>query len=111
MALAAAPGRRDAQPRAGGPAPPAATVPTAEPTKADRAQRLVPERLGAVPRFSFEPAQVCTNEGATIVCGRYRLPGQPPRRYIAVGDEDIFVESQMQPGHMDQAATEFCRNA
>lgn len=89
----------------------AAASPKAPPSPTERAQLLVLERLGTVPRFRFGPVQVFTNGGATIVCGGFQIPGQAHQRYIAVGEQDVFVESQMEPGHMDQAVTEFCRNA
>jgi hypothetical protein len=86
----------------------AAAPPKAAPSPADIARRLVAERLGS--GLVFADAQTFPSKGATIVCGRVSQAGQQPQRYIAVGEQDVFVESQMQPGHMDQAAAEFCRN-
>jgi hypothetical protein len=90
--------------------PPVAPVDTA-PNATEVAQRLVRERLGAAQALTFAPVQVFNSQGATIVCGRVAQPGRPEQRYIIVGSEDAFVESQMEPGHMDQAVAEFCRNA
>jgi hypothetical protein len=84
---------------------PAAATPT------EVAQRLVTQRLGSSQGLAFSEAQVFNSAGAAIVCGRVARPGSAPERYIAVGEEDVFVESQMEAGHMDQAFAEFCRNA
>jgi hypothetical protein len=88
-----------------------ATAPKAAPSPQEIAQRLVRQRLGAAGGLQFGDAQVFASQGATIVCGRFMPEGQPAQRFVAVGEEDVFIESQMQPGHMDQAVTEFCRNA
>jgi hypothetical protein len=87
----------------------AAAVPAmpAAPSPAELAQRLVTQRLGG--QLAFSDLQLFNSEGATIVCGRVTPAGGPPQRYIAVGEEDVFVESQMEAGHMDQAVAEFCR--
>ena len=87
---------------------PAAPAP-ANPT--ELAQRLVTQRLGGEQGLGFSEVQLFNSEGATIVCGRVTRPGSAPERYIAVGEEDVFVESQMEAGHMDRAFNEFCRNA
>jgi hypothetical protein len=87
----------------------AAAPPPRAPTPAELAQRLVRQKLTG--QLSFANEQVFTSAGATIVCGRVAQAGQAAQRFIAVGEEDVFVESQMQPGHMDRAVTEFCRNA
>jgi hypothetical protein len=87
------------------PAAPAPVSPT------ELAQRLVVQRFGGVAGLAFSDAKLFNNEGAPIVCGRVARPGSAPERYIAVGEEDVFVESQMEAGHMDQAFAEFCRNA
>jgi hypothetical protein len=83
--------------------------PKAEPTPTERAERLVRERLNAQ-AVSFEGTQVFVSEGATVVCGRYRLADRPAQRFIAVGEEDVFVEGEF-TGDMDQAVREICRNA
>ncbi len=85
------------------PATPAALNP------AEIAQRLVVQRLGGQQQLAFSDVQLFNSAGATIVCGRVTPAGAAPQRYIAVGEEDVFVESQMEAGHMDQAAAEFCR--
>ncbi len=90
----------------------AATAPAKPlPSPAEHARGLVLRHLGVSQGVSFAASQVFTSQGATIVCGRVAQAGQPAQRYITVGQEDVFVEGQMQPGHMDQAVTEFCRNA
>jgi hypothetical protein len=88
----------------------AAPVPKAAPTPQELAQRLVRQRAGDAGELTFADAQVFGSEGAMIVCGRFAQAGQPQQRYVAVGEEDVFIESQMRPGHMDQAVNEFCRN-
>jgi len=85
--------------------------PKALPSPAEHARGLVLRHLGVAAGVSFADPQVFTSQGATIVCGRVAQAGQPAQRYITVGQEDVFVEGQMQPGHMDQAVAEFCRNA
>ncbi len=87
----------------------AAPAPTA-PSPAEAAQRLVREHLGAGQDVQFADAQVFNNEGATVVCGRFAQAGGAAQRFIVVGEQDVFVESRMEPGHMDQAVTEFCRD-
>jgi hypothetical protein len=90
----------------------AAAAPTpAAATPTELAQRLVAQRLGGLQGLAFSEAQVFNSAGAAIVCGRVARTGNAPERYIAVGEEDVFVESQMEAGHMDQAFAEFCRNA
>lgn len=86
-----------------------AAPPKAEPTPTQRAEALVRERLNAQ-AISFEDAQTFTSQGATVVCGRYRLADRPAQRFIAVGEEDVFVEGEF-TGDMDQAVREICRNA
>ncbi len=86
-----------------------AAPPKAEPTPTERAERLVRERLNAQ-AVSFEDAQTFTSQGATVVCGRYRIADRPAQRFIAVGEEDVFVEGDWN-GDMDQAVREICRNA
>ncbi len=100
--------RSEAEPANNVAAAPAAPAP-ANPT--ELAQRLVSQRLGAAEGLGFSEVQLFSSQGATIVCGRVTRPGNAPERYITVGEEDVFVESQMQAGHMDQAYNEFCRNA
>jgi hypothetical protein len=81
------------------------------PTPAEVAQRLVVQRLGGQQQqLAFSDIRLFNSSGATIVCGRVTPAGAAAQRYIAVGEEDVFVESQMEAGHMDQAAAEFCRN-
>jgi hypothetical protein len=72
------------------------------------AERLVRERLGPNAQVRFGAATRSASEGVSIVCGRYELGGRS-LRYIVVGDEDAFVESQMVPGEMERAVSEFCR--
>jgi len=84
--------------------------PPAAPAPAEIAQRLVREHLGAAQNVRFADAQVFDSGGATVVCGRFAQDGGGAQRFIAVGEQDVFVESRMEPGHMDQAVTEFCRN-
>ena len=96
------------------PANDAASVMPAKPAArnpAELAQRLVAQRLGGQQQLAFSDLQLFNSAGATIVCGRVAAAGAAPQRYIAVGEEDVFVESQMEAGHMDQAVAEFCRNA
>jgi hypothetical protein len=80
------------------------------PSPAEVAQRLVVQRLGGQQQLAFSEVRLFNSSGATIVCGRVTPAGAAAQRYIAVGEEDVFVESQMEAGHMDQAASEFCRN-
>jgi hypothetical protein len=80
-----------------------------KPSPTEVAQRLVRQRLGTS-EARFSAAQVFDSEGATIVCGRV-AQGSGEQRYIAIGEEDLFIEGEMEPGHMDRAAQEFCRNA
>lgn len=86
-----------------------AVLPKAEPTPVERAQALVRQRLDAR-AVSFEGIEQFASGGAAIVCGRYRLADRPAQRFIAVGEEDVFVEGDF-TGDMDQAIRETCRNA
>jgi len=90
---------------------PAAALAPAPPSPAEVAQRMVRQQLGAASDLRFAQAQVFDSAGATIVCGRVAEGAQPEQRYIAVGEQDVFLENRMEPGHMDQAVTEFCRNS
>ena len=87
---------------------PAPAPPKAAPNPVERAQQLVQARVGQP--LAFAGTQVFDSKGATIVCGRYEQPDRPPLRYIAVGEEDVFVEGDFS-GDMDQAAAEACRNS
>ena len=100
--------RSEAEPAHNVAAAPEARAPA---TPTELAQRLVTERLDGAQGLGFFDVQTFNSEGATIVCGRVTRPGNAPERYIAIGEEDVFVESQMEAGHMDRAVTEFCRNA
>ncbi len=84
-----------------------AAPPKAEPTPTERAHGLVRQRLGAE-TIAFEGEQVFVSEGATVVCGRYRLPDRAPLRFIAVGEEDVFVEGDF-AGDMNEAVAEACK--
>ena len=97
-----------AEPVANAAAAPAAPKAPVSPTEA--AEKLVRDRLGAAQPLRFAGAQVFNSGGATIVCGRVSA-GADEQRYIAVGEQDLFVERQMEPGDMDRAAQDFCRNA
>ncbi|MFN3726730.1 MAG: hypothetical protein ACK4SZ_10530 [Allosphingosinicella sp.] len=88
---------------------PAANVVQAPATPAEHAQRLVAQRLGNAQNLSFGEAQVFVSNGATVVCGRYQQAGQPAQRYVAVGEEDVFIEGEF-VGDMNQAVAEACRN-
>ncbi len=72
------------------------------------AERLVLQRLGAAAEVRFAGATRSASDGVRIVCGRYDQAGVT-HRYIVVGDQEAFVESQMAPGEMDRAVAEFCR--
>ena len=72
------------------------------------AERLVRQRLGAGAEVRFAGAVRGASDGVRIVCGRYEQAGAS-HRYIVVGDQEAFVESQMAPGEMDRAVAEFCR--
>jgi hypothetical protein len=87
----------------------AANVAQAPASPAERAQRLVAQRIGNARNLSFGEAQVFMSNGATVVCGRYQQAGQPAQRYVAVGDEDVFIEGEF-VGDMNQAVAEACRN-
>lgn len=76
---------------------------------AEQAQRLVAQRLGNARNLTFGEAQVFMSNGATVVCGRYSQAGQPAQRYVAVGEEDVFIEGEF-VGDMNQAVAEACRN-
>lgn len=106
MALAACSGEGQAQAnRAEQPAAPKA------PSPLEQAEQKVRQELGGDAALTFSAEQTFDSEGATIVCGTVSQAGQPAQRYIAIGEEDLFVESRMEAGHMDRAAHEFCRNA
>ena len=86
-----------------------ANVAQAPATPAEHAQRLVAQRLGNAQNLSFGEAQIFSSNGATVVCGRYQQAGQPAQRYVAVGEEDVFIEGEF-VGDMNQAVAEACRN-
>jgi hypothetical protein len=100
--------RSEAEPANNVAAAPEAPAPA---TPTELAKRLVAQRLDGAQGLGFSDVQTFNSEGATIVCGRVTRPGNAPERYIAIGEEDVFVESQMEAGHMDRAVAEFCRNA
>ena len=88
-------------------APPA--VPKAvDPT--ERAQELVRADLGRGAAIRFAGAELFDSQGAAIVCGRFAADGQAEQRYIAVGGEDVFIESRMEAGEMDRAVAETCKS-
>ena len=87
----------------------AANVSPVPASPAVNAQRLVAQRLGGARNLSFGEAQIFMSNGATVVCGRYQQAGQAPQRYVAVGDEDVFIEGEF-VGDMNQAVAEACRN-
>lgn len=96
--------------RAEPPANQAEAAPPPQPTTAgdiSAAEDLVRRRLGGR-EIRFSGARRSASEGVSIVCGFYEQEGAR-RRYIVVGDEDAFVESQMVPGEMERAVREFCR--
>ncbi len=86
-----------------------ANVIQAPASPAEHAQRLVAQRLGNAQNLSFGDSQVFMSNGATVVCGRYQQAGQPAQRYVAIGDEDVFIEGEY-VGDMNQAVAEACRN-
>jgi hypothetical protein len=83
-------------------------VPVPE-TPIEAAHRLVLARLAVGEGVAFQDEQLYTNAGATIVCGRYAQAGRPALRYIVVGEQDVFVESDFE-GDIGAAAAETCRN-
>ena len=107
LAALSAGGCAQAQAPANGSA--AANAVQAPASPAEHAQRLVAQRLGGAQNLSFGEAQIFSSNGATVVCGRYSQAGQPPQRYVAVGDEDVFIEGEY-VGDMNQAVAEACRN-
>lgn len=88
---------------------PSANVVQAPSSPAEHAQRLVAQRLGNAQNLSFGETQIFSSNGATVVCGRYQQAGQPAQRYVAVGEEDVFIEGEF-VGDMNQAVAEACRN-
>jgi hypothetical protein len=72
------------------------------------AQRLVRARIAAGGDIHFLGVTRSASQGVPIVCGFYEQGGRR-QRYIVVNREDTFVEPQMQPGQMDRAVAEFCR--
>jgi len=87
----------------------ATNVAQAPASPAEQAQRLVAQRLGNAQGLSFGEAQVFMSNGATVVCGRYSQAGQPAQRYVAIGEDDVFIEGEF-VGDMNQAVAEACRN-
>ncbi|HEX8216416.1 MAG TPA: hypothetical protein VF577_03035 [Allosphingosinicella sp.] len=73
------------------------------------AQRLVRQRLGNAD-LRFGAPRVYRGEGVEIVCGTYAEGRAAEQRFIAVSDVDVFLEPQMEPGEMDRADAEFCRD-
>ena len=73
------------------------------------AERLVRQRLGPV-ELRFEEARAYRRDGIAIVCGSYSQPGRPHQRFVAVGDIDVWLEHEMEPGQMDRAFAEYCRD-
>jgi hypothetical protein len=72
------------------------------------AQRLVRARVAGGGDVHFLGVRRSASEGVPIVCGEYEQGGRR-QRYIVVDRDDTFVEPQMQPGQMDRAVAEFCR--
>jgi hypothetical protein len=87
-----------------------AAPPKAEPTPTERAESLVRQRLGGRPPRFLE-TRLFNSAGATVVCGRVVPHDGAEERYIVVGEEDVFLESQMVARDMDQAVRETCRDA
>ena len=73
------------------------------------AERLVRRRLGGG-SVRLEEARAYRNGAIAVVCGSYSQPGQPHRRFVAVGDVDVWLEPEMAPGQMDRAFAEFCKD-
>jgi hypothetical protein len=86
-----------------------APVPAGEAGSVAAAQRLVRQRLGNA-ALRFGAPRVYRGEGVEIVCGTYAEGRAAEQRYIAVSDVDVFLEPQMEPGEMDRADAEFCRD-
>jgi hypothetical protein len=91
--------------QAAAPPPPQKAAPESD---VAAAERLVRARLGGGAGVHFLGVRRSASQGIPIVCGFYEQGGQR-QRYIVVNGEDAFVEPQMQPGQMDQAVGEFCR--
>ena len=72
------------------------------------AQRLVRASIGAGGEVRFLNPIRSASQGVPIICGQYEQAGRR-QRYIVVNRQDTFIEPQMQPGQMDRAVAEFCR--
>ncbi|HEX8192980.1 MAG TPA: hypothetical protein VF552_08780 [Allosphingosinicella sp.] len=74
------------------------------------AQAMVRQQLGADGDVRFGAARTYRNNGVAIVCGAYAPQGEGERRFVAVGDVDVWLEPNMAPGEMDRAFAEYCRD-
>ena len=72
------------------------------------AERLVRERLGNAQGLTFANPVRTASEGIPLVCGQY-TQGGATHRYVVVAGEDVFLEPEMEPGEMERAYAEFCR--
>ena len=71
------------------------------------AEDSVRNQLGNALELSFSDAVAIRDDRIAIVCGRVRRAGRS-ERYIVVDGRGAWVESEMRPGEMDRAVSEFC---
>lgn len=89
--------------------PPANAVAPA-PTRNDLqvAEETVRRQLGNAQGLSFANAVAHRDDRIAIVCGQVTRAGRQ-ERYIVVDGRGAWLESEMRPGEMDRAVSEFCR--
>jgi hypothetical protein len=107
--LFALPAACHSQPQAAANAPPPAKVVEAPPRNdLQVAEHVVRRQLGNADGLGFANATAYRDDRIIIVCGRVTRAGHS-ERYIVVDGRGAWVESEMRPGEMDRAVTEFCR--
>ena len=78
-------------------------------TDLQAAEDVVRRQLNNPPGLSFANGAVWRDQRIAIVCGEVMRDGRR-ERYIVVDGRAAWVESEMQPGEMARAVSEFCRS-
>jgi hypothetical protein len=88
--------------------PPAKAVEAPPRNDLQVAEDVVRRQLGNASGIGFANATAYRDDRIAIVCGEVIHAGHS-ERYIVVDGRGAWVESEMRPGEMDRAVSEFCR--
>lgn len=72
------------------------------------AEDVVRRQLNNAPGLSFANGAVWRDDRIAIVCGEVTRDGRR-ERYIVVDGRAAWIDSEMRPGEMARAVSEFCR--